>query len=298
MQESRQSNFRGSTVQPYNRSQENRVIIYFHLIPAAGLANRLRAYASAAWIAEAVGARLIIDWRADQAHGARFGDLFTTLVDEGVEKTSGLPRKVLPMHLRRLPLKLFDGARPDRVVELDTCFEVDVIDAPADWPPLTERIRKHLACLEPVPEVQQRVSELTSMLGGESLGIHIRAGEDVRFLSDGNVTAEQFLTATGQLAAELPEVKFYVASDSAAAVARFIERYGDRVITAGGPAAPVKRRNAATVEGVREALIDLLVLGRTRRILGTYFSSFSWLAAVAGAVPMMTLANRPRELSA
>lgn len=60
-------------------------------------------------------------------------------------------------------------------------------------------------------------------------------------------------------------------------------------MTAGGVAAAVPPKTTDRVEGVREALVDLLTLGRTSKIIETYYSSFSWLASVIGDAPLFQI---------
>jgi hypothetical protein len=61
------------------------------------------------------------------------------------------------------------------------------------------------------------------------------------------------------------------------------EAFGNRVLTR------PKRLERARPEGMRDALIDLLCLARTRRVIGSVYSSFSEAAAEIGGVELVAI---------
>jgi hypothetical protein len=79
----------------------------------------------------------------------------------------------------------------------------------------------------------------------------------------------------------------FLCSDDERVKQGFRRRYGGRLLTyessGGGNDASVDRQ---TARGVQQALRDLLTLSRTEKIVGTYNSSFSWLASMWGKVPL------------
>lgn len=266
-------------------------MVYLHLIPIGGLANRLRAYASAAWIAERAGATLVVDWRVNTpSHwdcGAGFAELFATEVNGDVGGIAHLPVYDIP----EPPVLSVDAFRPgteDRVIRLRTQYDLRIPDLLPPDQDAESLMQAQLARLEPVAEISRRVAGLAPLLGNLCVGVHIRTGLDVGF--DRHALAvEDFFPILDALAARHPQMIFYVASDSEDAVARLIARFGPRVVTANGAAAPVSRRSIWETAGVQEALVDLLMLSRTWRMLGTYYSSFTDVASLLGSVPLLRL---------
>ena len=68
-------------------------------------------------------------------------------------------------------------------------------------------------------------------------------------------------------------IKFFLATDSPDVEESIKSNYGDRIITHDKTLA----RN--TVSGMQDSLIDLYCLARTNRIIGSFYSSFSEVAA-------------------
>ncbi len=62
--------------------------------------------------------------------------------------------------------------------------------------------------------------------------------------------------------------------------------YGHIVTTIYGKYSDALPGTASTVEGIQIALADLLLLSKTKRILGSFYSSFSAMAGIIGARPV------------
>ena len=78
-------------------------------------------------------------------------------------------------------------------------------------------------------------------------------------------------------------LRIYLATDDEATKEAFFDRYGSRVITS-----PAEATREST-DGIREALVEMLTLSRTRRIYGSAGSTFSPIAACLGNVPITIL---------
>lgn len=273
-------------------------MIHLHLIPIAGLANRLRAYASAAWIAEEMNCRLVLDWRVGpQSHwdcGARFHELFANEVETDTGGLANLP--VLEMNdTEVIAAEALESLTADHVVRIRTCYELSLSRGGAPYAGGAARMKKFLSGLRPISEIAERIAGLSGIIGDQGIGVHVRAGRDVEFSRAPRDLQPMFFEGLDALRDRLPHARFYVASDSRETIADFIVRYGARVVTANGIAAPVARRSVWDAESVREALVDLMMLGRCRRILGTFYSSFSDVAAQLGGVPIFTLPIREAD---
>jgi hypothetical protein len=154
---------------------------------------------------------------------------------------------------------------------------------------------------KPVPEVVDMVKEAIKRIDGWCndgmlFGVHIRYG-DVRQYNPNewdeaiikryaassvfafNVAIERVLT-------RFPEAKFFLVSPNVEIENRFRATYLDRVYS------PLKSTEGRLgVRGMREALVDLLLLAQTDLILGSDFSQFSKAASELGNVPLVQVGN-------
>ena len=82
------------------------------------------------------------------------------------------------------------------------------------------------------------------------------------------------------------ELSVFLATDSEAVKADMRKRYGKRILTAEAAA----DRNS--VSGIQDGILDLYTLAGTRRIYGSFRSSFSELAAELGNIPLTTVLKK------
>ena len=75
----------------------------------------------------------------------------------------------------------------------------------------------------------------------------------------------------------------YLATDDEATKTALFDRYGDRILTS-----PAEATREST-NGIREALVEMLALSRTKHIYGSAGSTFSPIAACLGNVPITIL---------
>ena len=105
----------------------------------------------------------------------------------------------------------------------------------------------------------------------DCVGVHVRKG-DYRFTVDRRdkvSSDEKFIKRMN----ELPESKFFLCTDSKETEKKFEEIFGDRIITFSKG-----DRKRSKTSAIREALIDQLLLSKTKHILGSYLSTFTELA--------------------
>ncbi len=78
-----------------------------------------------------------------------------------------------------------------------------------------------------------------------------------------------------------PRSKFFLATDEVGVKDRLMSKYGNRILSLN---INLSRTN---VDGMRGAVADLWALSRTNKVLGTYYSSFSKIAAEIGGVDLI-----------
>lgn len=252
-----------------------------------GLGNRLRAWASAAAIAEATNRELVTIWEPDMHCECTMEDLFLT---SGLVTTD---RSVLPAGVRLYNyMEPEPGSKKGELVELpagqDVCVRAAyVLNHPAsDW----NRENCHLKALPLSAGVKALLAPL-DVRG--CVGVHVRmeAGTgkddkpyDARDLwGDDNHKQIQywrdkshysvFFRKLDQLIAEQTDLRFFLATDLEENYAAFERTYGERVL--------MLRRQCydRSREQIMYAMADAVLLSRCTRLLGSNWSSFSELAS-------------------
>lgn len=122
-------------------------------------------------------------------------------------------------------------------------------------------------------EVERTVAGLA---GDELVGVHIRGTDNVQALEGSPVAS--FIARMEQELDRAPDRRFFLATDDPEAERKVKERFPGLVVSR----PKVFARDKAI--GVRDALVDLLVLSRCGLILGSHWSSFTEVAAELGGV--------------
>jgi hypothetical protein len=242
------------------------------------LANRLLALVSGFQVATSQEAKLFMHWDTrHKACGCPFEHLFlnkiprVTLKEIRTANTFhnliSRPRPVT--NEIRHPWGLGDGSAG---VAVCTLWWIK------NHPPRPE---EYFGQLEPVPRVRNRVNQVWRGLGvkGRVVGFHIR-GTDHRTAKERS-TPDKFIKIADDLIRQDPSIQFLVCADHEAPRQLLRKRYGDRILLS-----KPRSYNRRTPAAVEDALVDLLLLGRTERIFGSYNSTFSVAAARWGGIPL------------
>lgn len=256
-----------------------RRIVSLTVEPTAGLANRMRVVAASLELAERLQCPLRLVWTRTGALGCRFDELFEPIagvtIAEHAWTTSRIERLI--------------GSRSGFYTYL-TSPDIEPRSHGGGFDDLAQARRPYLitfsrflpspgrlAALRPIAEVARVVESTAASFTPHTIGVHIRRGDEDPSTS-GPLTAplEFFLAAMqARLDAE-PQTNFFLACDSRREEARVLQTFGPRVTTL------PKSLDRRTREAIRAALVDLLCLSRTPLILGSFYSSFSEMAAEIG----------------
>lgn len=140
--------------------------------------------------------------------------------------------------------------------------------------------------IEPHPSIAARVAEFGARLDDDVIGVQIRTWRD-----DPRRYRKYHLPAVRRLAKLLDAAparsRFLVVSDADEIIEDLAAHYGsERVLRF--PRTTPRRDSWRAAEGVREDLIDMLLLARTRRLFASYLSTFSeaawWLGGASADV--------------
>ncbi len=233
----------------------------------AGMGNRIRALVSAICLAEDLGETLHVIWPAnDPACMIRFDDLF---------EKSTLPKWV----------QIDMGPLEGKSIELQTEDDFkNWLSSPLPRLPIRshqpfykyedEQWLKILRSLKPNSNIQ-----VTHPFLNEScVGVHIRRGDHQKAKNFSPL--ELFIE---KMKEESQTTKFIIATDSVSVKRELEALFGERVWF------PAQSLSRMTRAGMQSALLDFLALSKCTKILGSYDSSFSKVAALYGNVPFFVI---------
>lgn len=133
----------------------------------------------------------------------------------------------------------------------------------------------------PIPTLEKVIRRRTANFGDHTVGIHIRRGDHHKSIQHSPL--DLFRDAIAQELTQNPETNFYLASDSQQVKHELIEQFGDRIIT------QLAATSRNSEHGMQEAVIDLYALSRTSKIYGSYWSSYSRVAANISNIELIIL---------
>ncbi|MDA9020371.1 hypothetical protein N9H60_04335, partial [Flavimaricola sp.] len=254
-----------------------------------GLGNRMRAIGSAAAIAEATDRELVIVWEPDHHCEGRLSDLFDydgavieeAFVGEAVERGC----KVYNY------MEIEEGSQKDAPLDLGWSGDIYaraayVLNAaPSTW----ERENRFLQSLTPVQAVHDLVAGVRTP---NDISAHVRMvgspGTDTasydraeNWTADGHDQIHHwrekshyanFIKRIDTLTTEGRAERIFLAADKPETYDAFTQTFGDRV------AYLPRDLYDRSVEQLRYALADAILLGSAPRLLGSTWSSFSELA--------------------
>lgn len=282
-----------------------------------GLGNRLRALGSAMAFARHTGRQLVVLWARDVHCQSDFGALFMDRLDNGdalvvfphasVSWSQITTSQVSDYSWHKWTMYNYmemegHGALkdenilddPERHIFFKSAYVMQTNNLGAvGW----ARENNELRHLVPVPAVSARVAESLLATGPRFVGVHVRAsrvddervanpvreyGNDATAVIDfwrSRSSAPNFAVEMLTLVAADPDVVFFVATDSHAALDHLRMRLGARVRTQ--PRSDCGTRRDVTC--MQAALADMLVLAAASRFLGSPWSSFTEAAQRMGA---------------
>lgn len=257
--------------------------MHITLVPHAGLCNRLNAIASGlAYKEKNPETELVILWHKRRHCNCRFSDLFQQLSSD-----------LTPVQELKTQLKDYPGTRINlnipqmlRFIWYDYSF---LPGSPADdFEELTKgkkRVYVHKEnrfCREsishslgkifkPTDELQKRIDEVTRDWNGKVVGLHIRRTDNKAAIAQSPLS--HFYEVIEKEIETDRETRFYVATDDYEVKSELRQRYGDKIISI-----PLCLKRSS-IQGMKDAVVDLYCLGSTRRIYGSAQSTYSTFAA-------------------
>lgn len=255
------------------------------IIPTGGLANRVRVILSALQWQHDTGRRVRLFWIQDNGLACPFEEIFEPLVeivDAGRWRWQEyrLLKKLTTFgFLRRFMIfteseydKLHEWAIvPSRKTLFCASFSRFYSGATPQY--------KDVFLLK--ENLRTRVTQAISGFDEHTIGIHIRRTDN--FDSIVGSPLELFEAKIRDEIKQDSDVKFYLATDDVEVQQWLKNLFGERIIIHPGPLV----RNSK--EGIVHAVVELYTLASCSKILGSYYSSYSELAAEIGNIELIVV---------
>ncbi|MCB9170907.1 MAG: hypothetical protein H6594_11205 [Flavobacteriales bacterium] len=263
------------------------------VVPMAGLCNRMRVIDSAIALSERLGWPVRVHWMPNTDLNCRFRDLFLRI--EGVRIVEGMRR---PSRLAFRFGKYHDlMEKVGRLLRTTYYYwdENERLEHDARHPEVL-RQRRHAHIISywqfleradpfrgfvPLPHLQERIERIVNGFGASTIGVHIRRTDNA--WSTETSPTHLFHQAMQREIDADANAMFFLATDSEEVKREMIQTYPDRVLTTPGPADRLSK------VGMENGLVDLYCLSRSRKLLGSYKSSYSRTAAMLGRIEELTV---------
>jgi len=264
----------------------------------SGLANRMLMLAGAQRLARLTQRKLLLYWPENDQLGCPFDMLFKNtpalLRDPDMHELLRSDRTMTVYNAWHCP-PLYEDVSSD-----GDAAEIVLLKgwtAPKFANETLAEIRDELCGalrqLAPVDELRAAADAIE--LPNRCLGVHVRIGEAWEYVDDFvQSKREHFEAILRAVTEECSDTSILLATTKPEVERHFRGVFGGRVITF--PKSGQDRER----EAMREALVDLLLLSRTRGVLGNFGSTFSQVAAMLGPqlLVMATETAATRELAA
>ncbi|WP_223651774.1 hypothetical protein [Hymenobacter psoromatis] len=273
-------------------------ILYFE--PTFGLANRLRAMASVLKLSQNLNKKLVIIWVNNFELNCPFQELFQPLpgvlfrdkpylwqfTKNSEQNNFGYRFVVYAINkllgfdfcTKELNNDFFyrkDGGGIDDVVKkykniyVQTCSDFLNDD-------------RFLQQFKPVAELQTQIEQRSADFSNYTVGLHIRRTDHKDAIMKSSL--ELFIQHIDAELVLRPNTLFYLSTDEPETEVRLKELYGDKLLLF------PKNFSRNSIQGIKDAVVDLFCLSRTQKIIGSYNSSFSDIAARLGQVELQVVA--------
>ena len=253
------------------------------LQPIGGLCNRMRSINSALILAEKRKEPLTVIWFVNPELGCRFDEVFTPTDRFRIItiRSKWNPKKLF-LQLFCMAFGSFLDNNAIRAHKGDgTLDEAFVASLKKNTYIATEEhffVSHDYSAFVPNEAVTKRLGEMKERLGSHAVGVHIRRTDNGPAI--GKSSTDAFISSMQQEIDQNPDTRFYLATDDRSEEQRLREHFPDRIIS--NESRDLSRNSAA---GIRDACVDLFALASTNKIIGSYFSSFTDIAADLHQIP-------------
>ena len=246
--------------------------------PYGGLCNRMRCISSAYRFARDNKTELTVLWCALDELNCDFNSLFN-MKKEVKCRVINIPYadekhyKRIGIRIKRKSLK----AKCQAIyIDLESADELKYEDniyirSCSLWYEENESDRYNMFILN--SEIQKRVNDFYNNNGENLIGVHIRRTDNT--VSIDNSPTELFFEKIEEVREGYPGSKIYIASDDVKEIEKATEYFGKENVIYQEKI----DRSRNTKKGILDAATELYILANSKAIVGSYYSSFTDLAA-------------------
>lgn len=262
------------------------------LIPIGGLCNRINAILSAIALNQKNNFRyqIKIYWAKSNDCHADFHELFQAIDQDNITIFPLNKFYLCPGAKKNLFLPKFIQA-----FKFDGIFNGNLISN-LDFENLTKgkkkvyiassnrfcpyEIQRSIAdYFKPTDEIECKINEICKKYSSNTIGIHIRRTDNKHAIK--NSPIERFITLIDNELKENPNTIFYLATDEVSIKKEMQELFPNKIIT---QERELKRN---TTNGMKDAVADLYCLGKTKKIIGSSNSTYSFMASHLYDIPII-----------
>lgn len=267
------------------------------IIPYAGLCNRMRAISTGIFAARQLKIPAYVYWNQTHDCHARWHDLFREYKTDQVK----IIENRWPVHMISGPRTLFVPAFLQSFI-YDKCWYNFSKNNGIDFSEYIRtnevggRILVQSGCdmesdyynlkelFNPTTELEERIDKIVQNFPFNTIGVHIRRSDNQRSIA--NASIEDFKEKMREEINYNPRVVFYLATDDAIVKNEIKKEFGERII------APEFELSRGSTKGMKDALVDLICLSRTSRIIGSFYSSYTEMAASIGDISLEVITKK------
>lgn len=251
--------------------------------PIGGLCNRMRAINSARILAEKRGEKLTVIWFVNPELGCPFEKIFRpTDKFRVINIYSKWNLKKLFYQLTSMLSGSFIGNEEIRSHRQDGALDDAFVSSLGAQVYIATEEHFYpchdYSAFVPADGVSARIEEKKQELGDHSVGVHIRRTDNLPAI--GKSSTDHFILSMKKELEADPETVFYLATDDLSEEEKLREAFPGKIISN-------RERDLSrnSIAGIQDAMLDLYCLASTRKIIGSYFSSFTDIAADMRQIP-------------
>lgn len=274
------------------------------LQPVSGLCNRMRAIGSAIALSRSLGKELVVFWEANKEINCSFREIFIppksfTLVDINlndnlqfflntntfytIRRRSKLAKKAIEYVFR----KEFDVAIwPEQFVDLEAnkfdfltlnCYGKIFLSShsPFFW---NDKLISEFAVTE---NIKRKIDRISSKFNSSTIGVHIRRTDHKVAIAQS--PTERFIEFMEKEIELCEKTNFFLATDCLKTERIMRNTFENRVLV------QEKEFSRRSLNGIKDAVVDLYCLSKTKKLFGSYHSSFSCTAAEISGIERITV---------
>lgn len=250
------------------------------LVPYGGLCNRMNSIISAILLKREKNVSISVYWQNSRDCKADFLDLFQPIpeieiipLDSFILKPNSRRNLHLPGIIRSVVFdRQFDGMKisdDDILLTGEDLGKVYISSTNRFCPFGDSNQSSHFFI--PTVDIQRLIDATLSKLNKDTVGVHIHRTDNTWAIT--NSPLELFIERMGIELTINPETTFFVASDDYSVKSILKDKFDEHIITY---EASLQRNS---LQGMKDAVVELFLLANTRLILGSSFSTYSTMAS-------------------